>query len=326
VALDSPGTGDSVALAFAQVREPVPSVYELVCVGENADSMSVKVLRLRYGGICSGCGEPLSVGRRAWWDGEARTITCLRCRPLHDAGPNASGTDPAGPGDAANEPPDSIATGQAGWSAGHEHEKRHQRREERIDRRWGPLARVIKFLSDDPQSVRAWAKGSEGERRLAERLQREVGDRAVLLHDRKVPRTRGNIDHIVIAASGVWVIDTKAYDGRVEQRDVGGMFKTDIRLFVRGRDKTKLAENLGWQIAAVRVALGELKAPISAVLCFVEADWKLFAKPFQLCGAWVTWPAKLVEMIAAPGALNSDQVQAIARCLADALPPETPAT
>jgi hypothetical protein len=185
---------------------------------------------------------------------------------------------------------------------------------------------VIKFLSDDPQSIRAWAKGSEGERRLAERLQREVGDRAVLLHDRKVPRTRGNIDHVVIAASGVWVIDTKAYDGRVEQRDVGGMFKSDRRLFVRGRDRTKLAESLGWQIAAVRVALGALETPISAVLCFVEADWKLFAKPFQLSGAWVTWPSKLVEMIAAPGPLNSDQVQAIARCIADALPPEAPAT
>jgi hypothetical protein len=84
-------------------------------------------------------------------------------------------------------------------------------------------------LSDDPQSTTAWAKGSEGERRLAEHLLRTVGGRAVLLHDRKVPHTRGNIDHIAIAASGVWVIDAKNYNGLVERRDVGGWFKTASR-------------------------------------------------------------------------------------------------
>jgi hypothetical protein len=243
---------------------------------------------------------------------------------LPDAEPDASSSIEAGAESAPDEPPDSIATGQAGWSAGHEHEKRHQRREQRIERRWGPLAGVVKFLSDDPQSIRAWAKGSEGERRLAERLQREVGDRGVLLHDRKVPGTRGNIDHIVVAASGVWVIDTKAYDGRVERRDVGGLFKTDMRLYLRGRDRTKLAENLRWQIDAVEVARGELETPISAALCFVEADWKLFAKPFQLDGVWITWPAKLVDMIAATGPLGSDQVRETASRIALALPPEAP--
>jgi hypothetical protein len=116
---------------------------------------------------------------------------------LPDAEPDASKTAQAVAEGAADEASDSIAAGEAGWSAGQEHEKRHQRREQRIERRWGPLAGVVKFLSDDPQSIRAWAKGSEGERHLAERLQREVGDRAVLLHDRKVPGTRGNVDHIV---------------------------------------------------------------------------------------------------------------------------------
>ncbi|MGP8209226.1 MAG: nuclease-related domain-containing protein, partial [Acidimicrobiales bacterium] len=92
----------------------------------------------------------------------------------------------------------------------------------------------------DPQSTRAWARGSEGERRLAAHLLRTVGDRAVLLHDRKVPRTRGNIDHLAIAASGVWVIDAKHYTGLVERRDMGGWFKTDYHLYVGGRDRTKV--------------------------------------------------------------------------------------
>ena len=170
-----------------------------------------------------------------------------------------------------------------------EFDRRHRRREARIDQQWGRLAGVVKFLSDDPQSTRAWKKGSEGERRLAESLTKRVGDRAVLLHDCKVPKTRGNIDHIAVAASGVWVIDAKTYKGQVERRDKGGWFKTDYRLYVNRRDQTKLADGLGWQVEAVRSALGGAEAPIHAALCFIDAEWSLFAKPFQLHGAWVTW-------------------------------------
>jgi len=61
----------------------------------------------------------------------------------------------------------SLAVGLAGGSARHKYERLHQAREERIDRQWGRLSGVVKFLSDDPQSTRAWARGSEGERRLA---------------------------------------------------------------------------------------------------------------------------------------------------------------
>ena len=113
----------------------------------------------------------------------------------------------------------------------------------------------MNFLSDDPQSITAWAKGSEAERRLAESLTRRVGDRAVLLYDRKVPKTRGNIDHMAVASSGVWVIDAKQCSGLVEKRDKGGLSKVDFRLYVNGRGRTKLVEGLGRQVEAVRVAL-----------------------------------------------------------------------
>ncbi len=204
------------------------------------------------------------------------------------------------------------ATGQAGGSARSKYERLHQAREERIDRQWGRLSGVVKFLSDDPQSTRAWAKGSEGERRLAAHLLRTVGDRAVLLHDRKVPRTRGNIDHLAVAASGVWVIDAKNYTGLVQRRDKGGWFKTDYHLYVGGRDRTKIVAGLGWQVEAVRSALGGVEVPIHAALCFIEADWNLFAKPFQLDSVWVTWAQKLAEMIAAPGPLTLPEVTEVA--------------
>jgi hypothetical protein len=219
-----------------------------------------------------------------------------------------------------DDQPAALATGIAGASALAEYERRHQRRAQQLDQRWGRLAGVVKFLSDDPQSIRAWAKGSDGERRLAEHLLKAVGDRAVLLHDRKVPGTRGNIDHLAIAASGVWIIDAKNYTGLVERRDKGGWFSTDYRLFVGGRDHTKLAGGLEWQVRAIRTALPDSNVPIHSALCFVDAEWKLFAKPFRQNEVWVISAHKLARMIAEPGTLSEVDVAHIADRLATALP------
>ena len=80
------------------------------------------------------------------------------------------------------------------------------------------------------------AKGGEGERRHANLLERIVGARGVVLHDRRVPGTQGNIDHIAVVLSGIWIVDAKKYKGKVKQKDVGGTLRKDTRLYVGGRD------------------------------------------------------------------------------------------
>ncbi len=214
--------------------------------------------------------------------------------------------------------------GVAGASARKEYERRQQKRVAKIEKKYGKLAPVIKFLFEESQSTKAWAKGSEGERKLAEGLARQAGDRTILLHDCKVPKTKGNIDHIAISSSGIWVIDAKRYRGMVEKRDVGGWFTTDIRLYVGGRDRTKLAKGLQWQVEAVKKALARENIPINAALCFVDAEWKLFGKPFQIEGTWVTWGLKLSEMIASDGPLGRAEVIEVAMRLTEALPPNDP--
>ncbi|MDQ6946677.1 MAG: hypothetical protein M3256_10495 [Actinomycetota bacterium] len=57
-----------------------------------------------------------------------------------------------------------------GRSARQEYQRRHEWREARIEEKWGRLDGVVKFVSDDPKSTMAWAKGSDGERRLAAHL------------------------------------------------------------------------------------------------------------------------------------------------------------
>jgi len=195
-----------------------------------------------------------------------------------------------------------------------------ERRAAQIDQKWGRLSGVFKFLSDDPQSTKAWAKGSEGERKLAAHLLRTVGDRAVMLHDRRIPGSRANIDHLIVAASGIWIVDAKSYKGKVEQRDVGGWLKKDSRLYVNGRDQSKLVGGLAKQIDAVLGAIEDADVSIRAALCFVDSEWGLFAKPFHLGGVLITWPRKLSEMIAEPGPLSRSEVMRLAGRLGASLP------
>ncbi len=286
------------------------------------ESVGARTIRLRYAGKCSGCGTELQAGTEAHWDRATRSITCLRCLD------GASSAPPEPPASAAPglvesrqpAPRPTLSPSDAGGSAQAEYERRHRKREERLDARWGRFAGVAKFLSDDPQSTKAWARGAQGERRLAAHLTRVLGDRAVFLHDRK--HGRANIDHLVVASSGVWVIDAKNYEGRVEHRNVGGWFgPADNRIFVGGRDKTKLAAGLGWQVEAVRSALGELDVPVQPVLCFTSSDWGLFAKPFRHDGVLVTWASKLAELIAEPGPLGPEDVEIVAQRLGQRLKP-----
>jgi hypothetical protein len=178
-------------------------------------------------------------------------------------------------------------------------------------------------MSDEPQSTTAWAKGADGERRLAARLNRDLAAHAIVLHDRRVPGSKGNIDHLVIASSGVWVVDAKNYAGKVELRDAGGWSKTDIRLYVGGRDRTKAVDGLSWQVESVRSVMapvGFADAPIHRALCFTDAEWPLLAKPAQVKEVWVIWAKKLCEKILQPGPFAADIVQLVACELSGKLP------
>jgi len=181
------------------------------------------------------------------------------------------------------------------------------------------LAPVVRFIGDDPQATSNWANGSEGERRLALDLRRVLGERAVLLHDRKVPGARGHVDHLAIAASGIWVIDAESDRGKVRGRDVGDSSLRDYRLYVGGRDRTRLIEQLAYQVKAVRSALGSSELPVRAALCFTDATWKLFARPSLFGDVCVTRPEALIRQIAAQGPLDKHDVLLVAIKLGETL-------
>ncbi len=148
-----------------------------------------------------------------------------------------------------------------------------------------------------------------------------------VLHDRRIPGTRANIDHIVVSPAGVFVIDAKNYNGRVEQRDVGGWLKADLRLYVGGRDRTKLIAGMSGQLEAVSGALVASEewrhVPVTPTICFMAPEnWSLLdRRPLHFGAVYVLCGKALGKLIRADGLLAGNQIAEIERTLALALPP-----
>jgi hypothetical protein len=268
----------------------------------------MRQLRLRYAGTCTRCGRRISKGVEAIYDSATRTVQCIVCEV---------------PIDGAAEAVDD--SGIPGRSAHNEYERRQLARQARVKGRLGDiLGGVVLAITDDPQSTRAWERGSIGEQKLAEAL---AGMPQIkLLHDRRVPGTKGNIDHIVVAPAGVFVVDAKLYKGLIQIRDVGGFFKTDRRLYVGRRDCSHLADDMGWQVKAVQRALDALglqpKPPIAGVLCFVDGEWPLLFPPEEYKGVRLEGMRSIKKLIARLPILESEVVARIHHALAIALPPK----
>ena len=186
--------------------------------------------------------------------------------------------------------------------------RRHAKREQRIHEDYGRFSGLVLALSKDPQSTRAWQRGSIGETKLAQSLAKLDRDDVIVLHDRRVPRSRANIDHLVVCPSGVFVVDAKLYTGQVHVKDVGSLFRRDLRLFVGHRDCTRLAEGMKWQVQATEAALGDAEIPVFPVLCFIDAEWPLLGGPREFSGVLIESERSLKRRVARPGNLDVEEV------------------
>ena len=167
--------------------------------------------------------------------------------------------------------------GRAGASARREGERRKARREAGVRERHPRIGGVILALQDAPQHERSWARGAGGEELVEQALVKHCPNVPVL-HDRRIPGSRANIDHIAVAASGVWVIDTKRYKGKLQ---IAKPLFGKPTLKVAGRDQTKLVDGLAKQVALVTAAVAdlELDIPVRGCFCFVDTELPLLGTP-----------------------------------------------
>lgn len=282
--------------------------------------------------VCAGCGVALLAGTKAVWFSTEKKVRCVECAASHvEPAPSAAEaveTTAASP--APSLPPPSPAQvgekasvhHEAGGSAQREYERRSQRelakKQQKVDEdaEWRRatvearpvLGRLATALTPKPtigaesQPTTAWKTGAEGERRVAEVLAAATGVEA--MHDLRMPGTsKANIDHIAVGPAGIYVIDAKKSSGGIEERNVGSVFRPDWRLYINGRDRTKLADGVLSQMDAVRAALGDSFAsvPVHGVLCFIGCEWGWIMKPKIVNGVTALWPLKLSEFVSASG-------------------------
>jgi hypothetical protein len=182
------------------------------------------------------------------------------------------------------------------------------------------FGRLLLAFSGTPAHVESWRRGAEGEEHTAKRLNALLHGRGVVLvHDRRMPGSRANIDHLAVGPGGVTVIDTKRMKGRVKVRREGGLFASSReRLIVAGRDRTHLIEGVRRQVAVVAELLGEGVVVIGA-MCFIESELPLFSKP-KLEGVRIAGPRGAARLARRDGPHGPGEVQEIAERLRAALP------
>lgn len=245
-----------------------PAVHDLVAEAEFVQGPVPRP------GHCEDCGRQLRRGVEALHEASGRTLLCLECVAL-----------------------DTLhSVGTPGAGARVEHARRLERHQTRVRTRHPRLGGVILALSDEPQHITAWRTGAVGEEEFGRRLSQAAGPTLKVLHDRKIPGSRANIDHIAVTPIYVWVLDAKRYKGKVETRGHGLFSRRPPDLFVGGRNQTKLVEGVKGQVDKVRSilaagasehGLGEI--PVRGGLVFIDAEFGLFASPFAVDDVWVGW-------------------------------------
>lgn len=164
----------------------------------------------------------------------------------------------------------------------------------------------------------SWAKGAAGEVATARLLAPLTRRGYAVLHDRAVPGSRANLDHLVIGAAGVAYVDTKAWRSKKSKlRFEGGTLRY-------GRyDQSQALRTVVWEAEQASRALGVAVRPFVAVH---GAKVPGFAGRIEVQGVTVVAAKKLPRLLQnltpQPG-WTADRVAAVEQLAEQHLPPHS---
>ena len=129
-----------------------------------------------------------------------------------------------------------------------------------------------------------WEKGADGERATAEALSLLPPD-FVVFHDLVVPGSKANVDHLVIGPTGVWLIDSKAYQGELRFAD-GTLWRGRFPM----RRESATVEWMATEVSR------HLDADVRPVLCFTHAEPPVPCPPLGTVEVVSVWAvAQLIQ-------------------------------
>jgi Nuclease-related domain len=204
---------------------------------------------------------------------------------------NLPGTQPSG----FRAEVDAMGSDAAGSSARREYERRRAARERAVRGRHPRVGGLLLALGQAPPHERGWERGAEGEECAAARLTRLLRTTpVVLLHDRWLPGSRANIDHLAVGPGGITVIDTKRLAGRVEVR-------------------SKLLDGAARQLAVVSASFEEVD--VRAALCFVEPSGLPLLGRLQPRGILIGGPRGVARLAKRSGPLDTTRIDELVAAL-----------
>jgi Nuclease-related domain len=217
----------------------------------------------------------------------------------------------------------------AGASAARCAQRLREQRQELAASRSG-FARIVGALTGPSASEKQlikqeahWASGADGERKVAQTLARRCPDIA-LLHDRCLPGSRANIDHLAFAPTGIYVIDTKRHTGKIS---VAKALIGQPKLTIGGRDRTSLIRGLAKQVKAVEATLvdSQQDVPVHGCLCFIAPPGLLANSGLPLIGTLTIDgyplydPRRLAKRLSARGPLSASQTDRLLELVGERL-------
>ena len=139
-----------------------------------------------------------------------------------------------------------------------------------------------------------------------------------VLHDVRLAGTAHTLDHLVVAPSGIWLIDTVHITGRVSRHDAGTRQDPEVCLLIDGDDRTALVDSLGILRQGRHVlATMQLGAEVQTAMCLIDATWPMSARPFKVRDHWITWPRALTDKIRSSGLLPIRTAHDIAHAISE---------
>jgi hypothetical protein len=155
-----------------------------------------------------------------------------------------------------------------------------------------------------PTSTTAWRTGALGEERTGELLEPLEGEGFRLLHDRLMPGSWANIDHIVVGPPGVFIVETKNYERKLS----------------RGQME-RFAAQAKREAAAVEAVVAPVL--VTPLVCVYRADLGWFK--VEVDGVRIVSPRELVSTLRkGPAHLTPDEVTGLANQIGRELKPASP--
>ena len=127
-----------------------------------------------------------------------------------------------------------------------------------------------------PASTIAWRTGAFGEERTGELLGPLEAEGFRIIHDRLIPRSRANIDHIVVGPPGIFIVETKNYERKLS----------------RGQ-KERFAAQAKREAAAVARVVSPVS--VTPLICVHRADLGWFK--VRVDGVRIVSPKELIRVL-----------------------------